>query len=132
MKNVTILNEKIKEVLLNDEDILKNTVQELNSWNSCLDNLEYWENDEEFFNTFFEGKPMEVARATYYGDYRFMDEYVKFNAYGNLESTSDIITEMQSCIDDIIENIISCKDDITLDDELEELFEESEEENEEE
>ena len=43
-------------------------------------------NDEEFFDTFFEGKPMEAVRAVFYGDYRYNDEYVWFNVYGNLES----------------------------------------------
>ena len=43
-------------------------------------------NDEDFFNTFFEGKPMEAVRASYYGDFRYNDDWVWFNAYGNLES----------------------------------------------
>jgi anaerobic ribonucleoside-triphosphate reductase len=47
---------------------------------------EIYENDEEFFNMFFEGKPMEVARATFYGDYNFGHDYVIFNGYGNLET----------------------------------------------
>jgi hypothetical protein len=32
---------------------------------------------------------MEVARAVFYGDYRYNDEYVRFNAYGNLESADE-------------------------------------------
>ena len=43
-------------------------------------------NDEDFFNTFFEGKPMEAVRASYYGDFRYNDDWVWFNTYGNLES----------------------------------------------
>ena len=43
-------------------------------------------NDEDFFNTFFEGKPMEAVRASYYGDFRYNDDFVWLNAYGNLES----------------------------------------------
>lgn len=42
-------------------------------------------NDEEFFSVYF-SDPMEAVRASFYGDYRYMDDYVKFNAYGNLES----------------------------------------------
>ena len=42
-------------------------------------------NDEDFFNLFFEGKPMEAVRAACYGNYRYCDEWVWFNAYGNLE-----------------------------------------------
>ena len=43
-------------------------------------------NDEDFFNLFFEGKPMEAVRATFFGDYRYADDWVWFNAYGNLNS----------------------------------------------
>ena len=43
-------------------------------------------NDDDFFNTFFEGKPMEAVRASYYGDFRYNDDWVWFNTYGNLES----------------------------------------------
>ena len=42
-------------------------------------------NDEDFFNLFFEGKPMAAVRAASYGNYRYYDEWVWFNAYGNLE-----------------------------------------------
>ena len=43
-------------------------------------------NDEDFFNTFFFGKPMEAVRASYYGDFRYNDDWVWFNTYGNLAS----------------------------------------------
>lgn len=43
-------------------------------------------NDEDFFNTFFEGKPMEAVRASYYGDFLYNDDWVWFNPYGNLTS----------------------------------------------
>ena len=43
-------------------------------------------NDEDFFNLFFEGKPMEAVRAASYGHYNYADDWVWFNAYGNLES----------------------------------------------
>lgn len=53
--------------------------------NNCGDN-EIHENDDDFFNTYFEGKPAEAVRASFYGKYRFADAYVWFNAYGNLDS----------------------------------------------
>ena len=52
---------EIREYLLNNEDVLLDVVSELNSWNGCLDYLDFWENDEEFFNTFFEN-PMDALR----------------------------------------------------------------------
>lgn len=47
--------------------------------------------DEEFFEMAFEGKePMEICRATFFGNIQnWSDEYIRFNAYGNLESLSE-------------------------------------------
>jgi len=56
------------------------------------DSDEIYENDEEFFNMFFEGKPLEAVRAANYGEYNYSDSYVKFNGYGNLDSLSVIDT----------------------------------------
>ena len=128
--------EKIREYLLNNEETLLDVVSELNSWNGCLENLEFWENDEEFFNTFFDN-PMEAIRATYYGNYNYNDDYVKFNGYGNIDSYSEYerIEEIKDNIDDIVENLVEYYYNIYINEELEnlilELLEEEEEEEEE-
>lgn len=45
--------------------------------------------DEEFFNIFF-SSPIDAVRAVYFGKIEsWFDEYIKFNAYGNLESFSE-------------------------------------------
>lgn len=127
---------EIREYLLNNEEILLEVVSELNSWNSCLENLDFWENDEEFFNTFFDN-PMDAIRATYYGNYNYNDDYVKFNGYGNIDSYSEYerIEEIKDNIDDIVDNLIECYYNIYINEELEnlilELLEEEEEEEEE-
>ena len=105
-------------------------VQELNSWNGCLDWLEFWENDGYFFDCVFENK-LDVARAIYYGDYNYNDDYVKINSLGNVVSYSeyDMIEEIKDSIDEIVENLIEYKDNICISDgNLEELLEEEEEE----
>ena len=128
---------EIREYLLNNEDVLLEVVSELNSWNGCLENLDFWENDEEFFNTFFDN-PMEAIRATYYGNYNYNDEYVKFNGYGNVDSYSEYerIEEIKDNIDDIVENLVECYYNIYINEELEnlilELLEEEDDEEEEE
>ena len=124
--------EKIREYLLNNEETLLDVVSELNSWNGCLENLEFWENDEEFFNTFFDN-PMEAIRATYYGDYNYNDEYVKFNGYGNIDSYSEYerIEEIKDSIDDIVDNLIEYYYNIYIDEELGDLLLELLEEEEE-
>lgn len=43
-------------------------------------------NDEEFFYTFFENSVISAVQCVCYGDFRYSDNYVKFNGYGNLES----------------------------------------------
>jgi ssDNA-binding Zn-finger/Zn-ribbon topoisomerase 1 len=66
-----------------------------------------YEFDEEFFNMAFEGKePIEICRATFFGKINsWSDEYIRFNAYGNLESLSkfDAAEEAEDYIDDIYE-----------------------------
>ena len=129
-----MLEKKLREYLLNDDEELRDVVNELNSWNGCLDWLEFWENDEEFFNTFFHNNPAEAVRASFYGDYRYCDEYVRFNGYGNLESYAEyeVIEEIKDSIDEIVENLIEEHDNLYLSDDIEEIFEEAEEEEEEE
>ena len=125
--------EKIREYLLNNEETLLDVVSELNSWNNCLENLDFWENDEEFFNTFFDN-PMEAIRATYYGNYNYNDDYVKFNGYGNIDSYSEYerIEEIKDNIDDIVDNLIEYYYNIYIDEELGDLLLEEDEEEEEE
>lgn len=54
------------------------------------DEEEWYDFDEEFFNTFFT-EPMDAVRAWHFGgdDNSWNDEYIHFNAYGNLETTDE-------------------------------------------
>ena len=76
--------------LQDNTDTLKEMVNEVNSYNGALEDYAWEVNDEEFYDIFFKDK-MEVARAVYYGgnSYNYMEEYVRFDAYGNLETTDD-------------------------------------------
>ena len=51
---------------------------------SCIEDEIYY-NDDYFLNEMFINTA-EAVRAVCYGDYRYMDTYVIFNAYANLES----------------------------------------------
>lgn len=67
---------------------------------------EVWSNDEEFFNTFFDGKVIEAVRAVCFGEYQYSHDWVIFNGYANLESSdnpSDFI-DISEIADDILEN----------------------------
>lgn len=65
---------------------LMDMVNEVNGYNGELEGFFFYENDEDFFEIFFTEKPMELARAISYGEFKFTDEYVQFNGYGNLET----------------------------------------------
>ena len=132
MKKEMLLNE-IKELLLNDMDTLRDVVRELDGWNGCLDYLNVYNNDEEFFDIFFANNPAEVARAIYYGDFNYNDEYIKFNAYGNLETLSEYdyeellkenVEEVIDCLIEYVEHIYI--DNEELDDLLSQYFEDEE------
>ena len=132
MKRENLLNE-IKGLLLNDLNTLKDVVRELDGWNNCLDYLIVYENDEEFFDMFFKGRPAEVARAIYYGDFNYNDEYIKFNGYGNLETLSEY--DYEELLKENVEEVIDCLikyvehisiDNEELDDLLSQYFEDEE------
>ena len=128
-----MLEKKLKEYLLNDVEELRDVVSEINSWNGCLDWLEFRENDEEFFELFYsEINGLEIARAICYGNYRYNEDYVRINAYGNLESYTEyeMIEEMKDSIDEIVENLIEQYNNLDLSDDIKEIFEEAKEEEE--
>jgi hypothetical protein len=130
MTNTTIAN--VKAYLLDNMEELKQVVRELNSWDGSFENLESFDNDEEFFNMFFEDRPMEAVRAAHFGDYNYGDDFVRFNGYGNLESFNDydLEQELKDEIDEIIDAIIEKRQHIYLEPELEELLDEEEEDEE--
>lgn len=114
----------LKSYLLDNPTELRSIVSELNSWNGCLESYQVYENDEDFFNMFFEGKTVEAVRATQYGEYNYNDEYVQFNGYGNLDSFTEHAYEklLSDNIEEIIAELIENKDNVDLDSELEDLI----------
>ena len=103
----------LKEYLLSRFHELDQLVTAINAYNGELEYLMVLENDEEFFDTFFQDKPMEAVRAAQYGDYNYNDEYVKFDGYENLESYSEYEYEklLHEHIDEIIKELYKIKDE---------------------
>ena len=119
--------ENIKNYLLNHIDEIGGIVSEINSFDNSLDYLEYFENNEEFFDTFFYNNPMEAVRSSFYGDYHFSDNWVKFDGYGNLKSVNDyeLENEYRDYIDDITKSLLEHYEEIDIcDKELIKLIEE--------
>ena len=123
-----LLKVRLTEVLKRDNgtDEILSIVNEINGYNEELDYLNYRENDEYFFNTYFENNVMEAIRACYFGNYNYNDAYVKFDAYGNLESICwfELEKELKDSINDIVNEIIVLKDDIYYNRTLQNIFSE--------
>lgn len=76
---------------------------------------EIYNNDEDFFNTYFEGRPAEVARSCFYGDYNYSHDYVKFNGYGNLVSLYSIGTDdLPDLVQNVAEHINDNREDYDM------------------
>lgn len=111
-----MLENRLKESLLKiledkDNGIYRTLemIDAINCYDNSLENLNYYENDEEFFNMFFYNNPMEAVRASYYGDYKYSDEFVKIDLNGNLKSSwkyelyGELIDNVSGIIDRLVE-----------------------------
>ena len=125
--------EKIKEFLLNNSEEIKNVIAEVYNWNGSLAGLEVFDNDEYFFNDIFYGSKYELVEKIANGSYRIEDDLVRFNCYGDIESLNrrEYEAELKENIDDIIEELIGCYDDLmyyykelNISDELKKIIEE--------
>lgn len=96
--------EQIQSVAYEEHDLSNLTIadiyEQIDDENDIID----WQpNDDEFWEIYFDDNPQEAARATYFGDIRnWNDPYIRFNAYGNLETTYKIDYEPYE--DEILEN----------------------------
>ena len=68
-----------------------------------------FENDDGFLEAYFMERPAELAMAIQYGDYRYSDDYVQFNGYGNLESFN--YTDGHVFLSDIADYIADLNED---------------------
>lgn len=108
----------IKNYLLENINVIGEIVIDINSLDGSLKFLEYWNNDEEFFNTFFYNNPMEAVRSSFFGHYNYCDDYVKFNGYGNLISLNEyeLNLEYKDYINDIVNSLLDHYDEISISD----------------
>lgn len=120
-EQLTNLLENVKEDLreqLEDLPLSKKIglINEINCYDGSFDNLIVYENDEEFFQTFFSNKILEAVRAICYGNYKYTDEFVRFNSYDNLESFNSFEFEedFNNEVDDIIYWILENYENIDI------------------
>lgn len=98
---MTYVLAKDKDELTLDEKL--EMLSQVNGYDGSFDDLDYRENDEEFFEVYYGSRPYELARAVSYGEYDFTDPYVKINDYGNIESIHEY--ELEEMIDDQFDEI---------------------------
>lgn len=79
---------------------------------------EIYENDEDFFATFFANDTLRAIQATQFGDYRYHDNWVTFNGYGNLDSFNAVIDNLCESIETMAEYIIYNSEDFSQFDEI--------------
>ncbi len=105
---------KILEFISNSDNFAEvfELVYAINSYDGSLPYLEFFYNDDEFFNVFFGINTMEAVRAVCFGDYNYNDDYVRFNGYNNLESASqyEVMMEYDLCKEDIADKIMEMAD----------------------
>jgi hypothetical protein len=97
-------------------DMAFNLVSILNSYDGSMSCIEYFYNDEEFFDIFFGINTMDAVRAVCFGDYRYNDEFVKFDGYGNLESANkcEVLAAFELYKEDIADKLIEVSDECDI------------------
>ena len=81
---------------------------------------EIYDNDGDFLEDIFIGNKNEAVRAAIYGKYNYSDDYIKFNGYGNLETTNN--PEEWITISEIAEYILENEQYFDLEFEDEEIW----------
>lgn len=84
----------------------------INSYDGSLDDIYYYNNDDDFFAMVFGTNVLDAVRAVCYGDYRYSDDYVKFDGYGNLESANmyEVMCAYDLYKDEIADKIMELAD----------------------
>lgn len=85
----------------------RHIVHDINSYDGTFNNLAYYDMDS--FNEFMQGlTPMEIAHRIHFGDFNPMHAYFTFDAYANLRSADDWISDraLSSYTDEIADWII--------------------------
>lgn len=113
-----------------DEEVgfseLEGMVHECSSYDDSLEEYYYYENDEYFFRTRYNDM-MSAVRAVCFGHYNYMDDYVRVNGYGNLDSKSsyDYKSDLMDSQEEIVERYAEMLEDNSVS-EFKHLFEEVE------
>ena len=111
------MKRRIKEYLLNECDDIVMIHNEYCDANNDPDARIY--TMDELDDMLYGKTPTQILMMMHFGNFNPMDEYFRFDGYGNLESTD--FPETWICLDDIIDYIIDNNDSLN-DDRIEEIL----------
>lgn len=114
-RNIEAVIEHLEELSTSDLVGIHNTYSDEASTDEQI-----YDNDEMFFEEIFGGNKMSLVRAIAFGEYSYSDAYIKFNGYGNLETTND--PEEWITISEIAEYILENEQYFDLEFEDEEVW----------
>ena len=115
---------RIKTYFNTNKTELFEIVKEVNSYDGSLQHLDFLYMED--LDMYLDGlTPTDIANKIFFGDFNPNHEDFKFNGYENLESFDEweLNKELFDNIDEIIERIIDLKDEIELQEEIEDILE---------
>ena len=116
---------RIREYLLGNLEALKTIVIDINTFNNALERIDFYNNDEVFFEYFFKDNIKEAVICTQTVNYNPQDKYVIFTDYDTLHSYSeeDLRELLIAEVDSVIEVLLDyCEDMVILDKKLKKLL----------
>lgn len=136
--NSNELYEKLMDYFSDNEDDMNDVMEQLDSWDGFLGDDAYFPMDElyDFCNISSRDDFGDLMARIFYGHDQYGDgtafnpnrEYFSFNGYGNLVS-SDYKDYSGKLDDYFIDEVIENRDQITLPDGIEEIFDEYDDSN---
>lgn len=123
--------ERVKDLLLEDDRLLQNVVSDINSWNGSLRDIEFWPLDSYELEVFFGNDMMKLADAICDGNFNSNDDYFTLDdVYGYITTytETEMIEELKNNIDDIVEQLFDVYNHLPsnsygeIDDIMEEYF----------
>lgn len=110
--------ERVKEILLDDEDLLWRVVNDINSWNGSLRDLDFYNLDKYELSCFYGEDLMQFADAILEGDFNSSDDYFRIDDYNTIitYSEKEVKDALKDNIDDIVEQLFEEYENLSLND----------------
>lgn len=110
--------ERVKEILLDDEDLLWRVVNDINSWDGSLRDLDFYNLDKYELSCFYGQDLMQFADAILEGDFNSSDDYFRIDEWNTIitYSEKEVKDTLKDNIDDIVEKLFEEYENLSLND----------------